>query len=487
MVDSEPGKPESMSDWLGLIEPLDAEGTTRRLRVALEGLDAEAVAGLCGEAANHLPDATFGARHDGVGLYPTGWVLVAALAERAAELDVERFTLLSLKGEGAFWDSFRPKMVQHYAARDFQAAAGAAFSAPHSKSSRHWIWNALATANTGRSFPSTMEALGEVFAEHATPAERERGLEKTLGEGALAFIGRLHPAEMRAWLTEHEARLGGPSMDPEDKHLFSMTRHLLDRMAPPVSAVSDEAPPPPRSEPESKAGSPAHEDLARWIDRDPRAAAQWWQSQPPEERSSKETLDLARALANVDPAAVPRLLEAMDPDSRKEAVLGAGPQLGRLDPGAAAAAILTLENSEDRVTGLRAITETVAARGASEGLVWVRSLPTELHPQAVGGLIDSLAMQEPALAAEAVSAWAETGGTVLPTAVEALAREWATGAPAAAAAWAESLPPGRYQDHALRAAAVTWAGHDAEAARAWIDMWPASQVKYDCEQLIPAP
>jgi len=184
---------------------------------------------------------------------------------------------------------------------------------------------------------------------------------------------------------------------------------------------------------------------------------------------------------------LPRLLQSLDVGARAEAVLLAAPYLGRHDPSAAAAAVLTLPEEKSRESALHAITETVAIRGANDGLVWVQALPRELQSAATGGLVSTLAVHDPSLAAEIVAVWVEAGRMMPELPVVTLSREWATGEPSEAAAWAASLPTSPAQEYALRAVAVTWSMLDAEAARDWIESWPESRVKYECEKLIPTP
>lgn len=195
-------------------------------------------------------------------------------------------------------------------------------------------------------------------------------------------------------------------------------------------------------------------------------------------------------------------------DSFRSAMTSLVHQWARENPREAAMAVKQLPPSRSFSHLASMVAGAWASGGADKMEVfgWARSLPEgQSRVMAVNSLFEAWARQDPAGALGMLSS---LGADERGEASEGVVNGWSRTAPAAAAAWAASLPAGRERDNALRSAmsrwiqsspadvtafvarlpegeraSVTgsmmsaWASRDAASAAAWLQRQPAGKAK----------
>lgn len=155
----------------------------------------------------------------------------------------------------------------------------------------------------------------------------------------------------------------------------------------------------------------------------------------------------------------------------------AGMNLARTDP-AAATRYLDRIPTELRASWISAVAEGYAQKDARAAASWLTQYRGEPgYDAAVGAVAARTATHDPVAAARMFDSVDVTQAPDAPGNARAIAATWARKDPAAAAAWAHSLPHGDTAAGAVSSVASQWVARDAAAARNWAIGLPRDELR----------
>ncbi len=116
-----------------------------------------------------------------------------------------------------------------------------------------------------------------------------------------------------------------------------------------------------------------------------------------------------------------------------------------------------------------AVAKEWAKKDPAAALEWAQGLRDGLRGGALGSIIGSMAIEDPAKAAEKVASLKLDAGDDRKGVYGQVAQSWAARDPQAALEWAGSLPAGAEKEEATRRSLDSWANSDPTAAAAHLD------------------
>lgn len=504
----EPTKPVGLRDWISMIEPLDFEGSNRRLERWLSEADADELLRLCEEIDAQLsdPDAACG-------------ILIRAMGKHAAGVDFERFFAIALDEPKKVAGRMLFPMLQQVATRSFDQAERL-FDRIESKNGRSELWRALGIA-AGNDVGAAWARLNQVFDRRATEAERKAGLVERLGLDFGSYHASLNPDAFTTWLrqefAESERRrssvlawwgnqaseYSGKKSPPvpsgksiqelkSDYDRKSREGDSRQRKAESIAELWGQTDAAAAAQwvdslPDAEARAAAQKLLPQWANHDPRAAAQWLANHPRLEISDGTALDLARALAALAPPEAIQFSHSLSADQRWKVLSLTALGWGRFDAAAATAAVLAEPSGDLNEKGLLAVAEGVLNDTPQAATQWVGTIPAGFQPAVTAKILKELTLTDPSAAARALGAYVASGGRVDTASVRSVAADWAAGAPDDAAAWADALAEGAAKEAATLGVAQEWAKFDADAATEWIAQMPEGTLKTSCRKALKIP
>ncbi len=161
------------------------------------------------------------------------------------------------------------------------------------------------------------------------------------------------------------------------------------------------------------------------------------------------------------------------PDSQQAgAYSGVLGSLAMTDPANAAERALALQDNGARSHILGEIAEVWAARDPAAASAWAMGLEGSAREATMGKILGTMARSDPAGAASRVGEMGESGGAYVLPVVES----WSQQDPAAAAAWTLKQPANNNSGRALGTALWHWTTREPEAASQWLADQPADPV-----------
>jgi hypothetical protein len=214
------------------------------------------------------------------------------------------------------------------------------------------------------------------------------------------------------------------------------------------------------------------------VSSDPAAAENYFLALPEAQRSSHTLSQMVGQFANLDPKkAFDFAVSLQNPQEQTAAVNGLFSTWGNDDPEAAAAGWKKLPAGQGRLEALDIVASSWCRSDPEAAKAWADSLSGTERARALASVLPALARDHPAAAssqlAALIAAPPDGMGKNLASSAGELAGHWAGDDPAAASAWAATLPDGQSRDTGLAAVSAAWSQYDAIATAGWLGTLPA--------------
>ena len=227
--------------------------------------------------------------------------------------------------------------------------------------------------------------------------------------------------------------------------------------------------------------------LDAWAQRAPSEAAEFLTNLPLGMSPNNKFLSVAKEWGASDRDAALTWAESLeDRSQRNSAMFGIYGQWASQDPQGAASQLAVVTNTSDRRALLYNIAKNWASRDPEATHSWLQSLPIKDRVSASSTALQSLASNQPQIAAQlydkliapnGAGEQAIRSGSRISSPAGLISREWAEYDPVAAAEWAASIPHEVEQIKAYESLAREWAEYDPVATSQWIDGLPVGEAR----------